>query len=229
MKNMEESQKKETASVTGSQGNQEVKPPKKIVEISKEALEERQILAGLLLQRTERQAEESRKLRQKRYEEEFELRSGVKISLKQLDEVVTAARQPYEAMFPNSIPFFKEMYRLLGWNDKDPDSFVKPNVVGKYLKELIYARFHTDVLPALQTLAMPDGVRRAKFFQFLNEVGQEKLTQYRDEAIQLMKECKSWYEFRVKYGQRYGLPVQKALFERYQDDIAEIEGSANQA
>jgi hypothetical protein len=137
MTNMKESQKNETASKTGSQGNHKVKPLKKIVEISKEALEERQLLAGLLLQRTEQQAEDGQKLRQKRYEEEFELRSGVKISLKQLDDVVTAARRPYEAMFPNSIPFFKEMYRLLGWNDKDPDSFVKPNVVGRYLKERI--------------------------------------------------------------------------------------------
>jgi hypothetical protein len=138
---------------------------------------------------------------------------------------VTAAQQPYEAKFPNSIPFFTEMYRLLGWSDKNPNRFSKPKVVGKYLNELIYSRFHADVLPTLQTLAMPGGVRRAKFFQFLNEEGQQKLQQYRDEAIDLMKTCSSWYEFRVKYGKLYSLPVQKRMFESYQDNASDIKAN----
>lgn len=216
---MERKQEKESINtLIDAQVKSVVKPAKKVIEISEEAMEERRLLEGLLLLRTERQVEEGQELRRKRYEEEFELRNGLKISLKQLDDVVTAARQPYEPMFPNSIPFFREMYRLLGWNDKDPNSYVKPNVVGRYLKDLIYARFHKDVLPALQTLAMPGGVRRAKFFQYLNEDGKEKLATFRDESIVLMKECQTWYEFRVKYSKRHGLPVQKALFERYQGD-----------
>lgn len=215
---MDANQKKSAASESEIKEDSLKKTEKKVVEISQEALEERQLLEGVLLQRTERQADEGRKLREKRFAEEFELRSGKKVSLKQLDDVVTAARQPYEPKFPNSVPFFKEMYRLLGWNDKDPNSYGKPNVVGKYLKDVIYARFHADVLPVLMTLAMPGGVRRAKFFQFLNEEGQQRLQQYRDEAISLMRECESWYEFRVKYGRKYGLPVQKALFERFQED-----------
>jgi hypothetical protein len=214
---MEENQRN-IAGELGTQGNKEVKRSKKVSEISKEALEERHLLEGLLLQRTERQAAEDQELRRRRYEEEFELWSGKKISLKQLDDVISAARQPYEAVFPNTIPFFKEMYRLLGWSDRNPNSFSKPGIVGRYIKELIYARFHGDVLPVLRTLAMPGGVRQAKFFQFLNEVGKEKLIQFRDDVIEVMKECSSWDEFRFKYGRRHGLPVQKSLFARYQDE-----------
>jgi hypothetical protein len=66
---MEDTQKKNTASETNSKAELEVKPFKKAIEISKEALEERQLLEGLLLQRTERQAEEDRKFRLRRQEE----------------------------------------------------------------------------------------------------------------------------------------------------------------
>ena len=215
---MEENKKKNTASETDVKSGQPLKTPKRASEISQEALEERQLLEGLLLERTQRQVEEAQELRRKRFEEEIELRSGIKISLKQVEDLVTAARQPYEAKFPNDVPFFFEMYRLLGWTDKDPKDFNKPAIVGKYLRELIYFRFHADVLPTLQTLAMPGGIRLHKFFQFLNEQGQEKLLQYRDEAIALMKTCSSWYEFRVTYGRTYGLPVQKKMFEKYNDE-----------
>jgi hypothetical protein len=215
---MEEQKKKNIAAETDVKSDQPLKAPKRATEISEEALEERQLLEGLLLERTERQVDEAQKLRRKRNEEEIELRSGHKISLKQIEDLVTAARQPYESKFPNDVPFFSEMYRLLGWKDKDPKNFNKPAVVGKYLCELIYNRFHADVLPTLQTLAMPGGIRLHKFFQFLNEQGQEKLLQYRDEAIALMKTCASWYEFRIKYGRTYGLPVQKTMFEKYNDE-----------
>lgn len=199
-----------------------VKKEKKIVEISKEALDERLNLEGNLLRLTEKEVEDGLKLREKRYEEEFELRNGVKLSLKKIENILSAVRQPHAAKFPNAIPFFKEMYRLLGWTEKDPNKFGKPSIIGKYLKDLIYARFHSNVLPALQTLAMPGGIRRDKFYQYLNEEGVRRLEQYRDEAINLMKSCESWYEFRVKYGKLYKLPVQKALFEKYEVDKNKI-------
>jgi hypothetical protein len=195
-----------------------VKREKKSIAISKEAIEERNNLTDLLLKLTEQEVEDGEKLRKERYEEEFELRSGKKLSLKKVIDVISSTRQPYDPKFPNAIPFFKEMYRLLGWIDKDPNKYGKPNIVGKYLKEIIYSRFNSEVLSTLQTLAMPGAIRRDKFFQYLNEEGIHLLEQYRDEAIKLMKSCESWYEFRVKYGKLYKLPVQKTLFEKYEVD-----------
>lgn len=209
--------KSETA-ISILQSQKELKTHNNEFEISRQALEERKFLEGLLIELTEKEVEEGKKLKRERFEEEIELLNGEKTSLKKQEDIISLALQPYNAKFPNSIPFFKEMYRLLGWSDKDPSRFRKPNIVGKYLKDLIYARFHSDVLPVLQTLAMPGGVRKYKFYQYLNEEGVRRLEQYRDEALELMKSCETWYEFRVKYGKLYSLPVQTTLFERYKEE-----------
>jgi len=180
-------------------------------EISKEAQEERMFLTGLIKERTEELTKKAQQRRQERANEEFELRSGVKISIQQIQDFVTGNSQPYSPKFPNNIPFFKEMYRLLGWTDKDPNEFTKPAVVGSFINELIYHRFHKDVLPALRVMAIPGGVRLHKFFQFLTPDGQTKLEEYRDDAIRVMKTCTTWYEFRLKYANQYSLPVQLKL------------------
>jgi hypothetical protein len=180
-------------------------------EVTKEAQEERLQLSALLIGTADELAEKARQRKLERQKEEIELRSGKKISIGQIQEYVTAVTQPYEPKFPNSVPFFSEMYRLLGWTDKDPKDFAKPAIVGGYINELIYHRFHKDVLPALQVMAMPGGVRRHKFFQYLNEDGQKKVAQFRDEAIAIMKTCKTFYEFRLKYAKEYNLPVQLKL------------------
>jgi hypothetical protein len=193
--------------------NQAIKTGKQIKqnEISKEAQAERQFLTGLLIEQTEELTKKAQQRKQERANEEFELRSGVKISIQKIQDFVTANTQPYEPKFPNDIPFFKEMFRLLSWTDKNPNDFTKPAVVGSFINEIIYQRFHRDVLPALQVMAMPGGVRMHKFFQFLTPEGQTKLEEYRDDAIRVMKTCTSWYEFRLKYAKEFNLPVQLKL------------------
>ncbi len=183
--------------------------------ISKEFLQERELLAGLLVQSADALVD-AEKHRRKLQMQEIELLSGKKITINEIQQTVTALRQPYVPMFGNSLDFFREMYRLLDWTDKNPNSFAKPAIVGEYINELLYARFHKDVQPTLHALAVPGGIRRDKFFQYLTLDGKKRLEQFRDEAIQLMKDCKSWYEFRVRYGQQYSLPVQKRMFEEYQ-------------
>lgn len=187
---------------------------KKATELSEEALRERESLSSLILQNTEELAIEAKLRKKRRDEEEFELISGRKISVQLINDFVTGIQQPYEAMFPNAIPFFKEMYRLLKWDDKDPGAYGKPAIVGKFINQIIYYRFHHDVQPALRAFAMPDGLRIAKFFQYLTDEGQRKLIEYRDQAIEMMKECSEWYEFELKYGAKYNVPVQKRMFEK---------------
>jgi hypothetical protein len=183
-------------------------------EIAEQALQERQLLTGLLIHGADQRAEAEASKR-RRNAQEIELLSGKKITINQIEDMVTALRQPYTPMFGTTVSFFREMYRLLDWTDKDPDKFTKPAIVGEYINQIIYARFHKDVQPTLQALAVPGGIRRDKFFQYLTIEGQQKLEQYRDEAIAMMKQCATWYEFRVKHGRSHQLPVQKKMFEIY--------------
>src|SRR5689334_12610293 len=133
-----------TPPINAVEDGNKIEPVKqsKINEISQEALEDRLLLSGLLIERTDELAKEALKRKKKREEEEIELHSGVKISIQQINDFVTARRQPYSPKFPNEIPFFKEMYRLLKWDDKDPNKYTKPSKVGGFINELIYYRFN---------------------------------------------------------------------------------------
>ncbi|MFB9865652.1 P63C domain-containing protein [Rufibacter immobilis] len=191
-------------------------PYKERVEISEEAKQERLALRGMLLQQSEDLVKESQTRKKKRDEEVIELLGGQKVSIAEINAAITATLQPYVPMFPNSVPFFSEIYRLNGWKDKNPNDFVKPTVVASWINEIIYGRFAKDVLPTLRVLnpASPFGLRVHKHFQYLTEAGQSKLVQYRDEAIALMQTCSSWYEFRKKIYEVHGVPYQISLFEK---------------
>lgn len=193
----------------------EEEPPKR-VEISKEAEQDRLFLSGMLIQQKEELLEAARRRKRKTEEETFELRSGVVISIAGLNAIISAHVQPYAPQFPNSIPFFSEIYRLNQWTHIKPTDYVKPAIVGKWINEIIYSRYSREVLPTLRVLnpALPDGLRKFKHFQFLTEEGQAKLLQYRDEAIALMKESSSWIEFREKLLRKYGVPYQSDLFRK---------------
>lgn len=92
---------------------------------------------------------------------------------------------------------------------------LRPHIVGRYTNEIIYMRFTNDGLLKLQSLNpyMEFGVRKFKHFQLLTDEGKLMLDQFIYEAIDCMKECDTWYEFRLKYGQKYKLNVQLRMFE----------------
>ena len=188
--------------------------PKRKPEIRKESQEQQAVLAGMLIKGANELAEEDYERKTRRKQEVIELHSGVKITLAEIEATVTANRQPYVAFFPNEIPFFSGLSRLSGLNF-DPKEFVKPPVVGVWLRELIYDRYAKEVLPALRALnpAFTTGFRRYKLSQYLTpEEGQGKLVQYRDEAVAIMQACTTMYEFRQKMLQLYGVPFQAELF-----------------
>ncbi|NHE56488.1 P63C domain-containing protein [Cyclobacterium plantarum] len=188
----------------------------KKVEITKEAEQERKFLSGMLIQKTEDLVEEAKRRKREKEEEKFELRNGTFISIAELREIITANLQPYKSHFPNTQPFFSEIYRLNEWTDLNPNDYIKPPIVGTWINEIIYSRYSKEVLPALRILnpSLPSGIRKFKHFQFLTEEGQNKLNQFRDEAIALMKESKSWIEFRRKLLQKHGVPYQSEMFDK---------------
>lgn len=179
-------------------------------ELTDEAIKERQFLSGMLIQQTDDLAKEAKSRKKKREEEEIILRSGAKISFAQIKQTITAIRQPYVAAFPNSNPFYKEIYRLNGWTNLDPNSYIKPPIVADWTIELIYNRIGKDIFPVLSVLnpALPNGIRLHKCFQFLTTEARIKFEQYRDEAIEVMRTCSDWYEFRQKMYIEYGITYQ---------------------
>jgi hypothetical protein len=183
------------------------------VEISPEQKLERSLLSGMLLQQTKDLVREKVERKKQRDKESIELIGGSHVSLGSLKALLVEKRQPYEPRFPNSIPFFSEIFRLNGWYDLDPTDYIKPKEVGGWLNELIYDRFSQAVLPTVRKLNPKKGSGRVyKHFQFLTAEGQVELEQYRDEAIALMKECSTWSEFRVKLHKAHGVPYQGELF-----------------
>ncbi|MBE2288399.1 MAG: hypothetical protein IAE95_02505 [Chitinophagaceae bacterium] len=146
----------------------------------------------------------------------FLLLNGKETSVYELKRIVSDFKLPYAPKFPNAIPFYKEIYRLNKWTDKDPNSFIKPPIVGVWTIELIYGRFAKEVLPALRERnpLMFGFARKFKLFQFLYEDGQKKIEEFRDDAIRIMKTCSTWHEFRVKYAKEFGIPFQASLFDK---------------
>ncbi|MBW8683425.1 P63C domain-containing protein [Chitinophaga rhizophila] len=206
----------ETDSSKQPELNQDKQPlPRKAADMTKEELEQQRALLTRMLIQAPADKAKADELKREKDLREIELIGGKIISLQQIKDMVTAARQPYEPKFGRGIDFFPEMYRLKGWTDKDPYAFIKPYEVGDEFNQVIYSRFKPDVRPALQALAVPGGVRIDKFFQYLTPEGVVLLELYRDEAIALMKQCTTWYEFRVRYGRAYGVTVPMKMFETY--------------
>jgi len=148
--------------------------------------------------------------------EKHQLRSGREFSIKEVKDLITELAQPYSPMFPNQKPFFKLMYKLCGWDHLNPNDFIKPPCVALWIKQFIYARFSTEILPKLQEKENPfisGYVRKYKLFQFLSDDGQRQLEGFIEDAIKVMEICKSWYEFEIKYGKLYKLSIQQKMYE----------------
>lgn len=145
--------------------------------------------------------------------ETFALLGASQASIDTVKEFVLVSAKIHAVTFPQI--FYREMFRLKGWKIIGANIYRKPWLVAKYTNEVIYGRFTREIMMAiqLQNPYIMSGVRRFKHFQYLNEMGQKKLEQFIDEAIAVMKESTSWYEFRVKMFQQHGLPYQIDLFE----------------
>ena len=189
--------------------------PKKQRELTPEQRSERQAQVNFLLQVSREELEQAQQREERKRAEVIELLGGVKTSLREIDALITAKRRPYAPLFPNTISFWSEIFRLNMWDHRDPAAYEKPAIVGIWVCELIYDRFVKEVLPALRQLnpSVYNGFRNYKHFQFLTEEGQSSLIRFRDEAIELMKNCVNWYEFRKRMLSQYGVSFQGELFE----------------
>ncbi|MEQ9100291.1 MAG: P63C domain-containing protein [Imperialibacter sp.] len=143
----------------------------------------------------------------------IQLIGGAIIDLDRL-EVVCKELGEYERRFVGE--YYEQIFRLNNWKFTENQPIAqKPNIVGKWTKEIIYSRFGKEVLPALELLNPYEriGIRRFKHHQYLNEEGLIKLNRFIQEAIDVMKICNDWYEFRQKLYELHFVPYQLDIYE----------------
>lgn len=181
------------------------------------SIQDKELLKQSIINFTESKTEVSDKDLD-RYLQKIELLSGEVLDLNKLN-VVAKDLQVYQPRFVKE--YYTEIFRLNKWLIPTEGIIAqKPNIVGKWTKEIIYSRFDSRVLPTLELLNpyIRIGLRKHKHHQYLNEEGLTLLERYIEEAIQVMKISSYWYEFRAKLFERYGVPYQLEIYEEYKKE-----------
>lgn len=111
-----------------------------------------------------------------------------------LDKYLAKELAAWAKRFPDD--FYKEMFRLKGWDFK-PGSVARPGVVGRYTVDLVYERLAPGLLHELEELNPKNdkGRRKARHHQWLSsDVGHPALSQHVHSIIGFMKLANSWEE-----------------------------------
>ncbi len=173
------------------------------------------LLKRFILDQTE--AKVIRKFSDEKLDQELEKRQLINTTLndlwriKEFDGKLLKVPSEYKAIFNQE--FYKEIYRLNGWKFEGVIA-QKPWKVGKYTNEIIYYRFSHEVLPFLRIVNpfIIPGRRKFKHHQYLTPGARIELARFISQAVETMKECSGWNEFRIKYCSKYNVPYQLKLF-----------------
>jgi hypothetical protein len=110
-----------------------------------------------------------------------------------LRKYISGALYEWTLTFP--LEFYKEIFRLKGWEWKDGKM---PGVVGKYTNDLVYARLAPKVLEELRRLNPPNeaGHRRVRHHQYLTrDVGHAALSRRLYELVGMARASETWEKF----------------------------------
>lgn len=132
-----------------------------------------------------------------------------------LKAYIAAELLPWQKRFPDE--FYKEIFRLNGWNFTVNGIKQRPGVIGTWTKKLIYQQLPKGVLQELynKTPKTNTGKLAAKLHQSLtSEIGNPHLEKQLISVITLMNISKDWKEFLRFFNKKFG---QQEL------DFAEVE------
>ncbi len=133
---------------------------------------------------------------------------------KLLEKYIVDEAQKWIKKFPDE--FYRQIFRLNSWQF-NPTAFNKrPGVIGKWTREIVYARFPQGVLSKLDDLnpLTEKGYRMHKHHQFLtDEIGNPELQEYISNVIFLMKSSANWKKFRQLFARALGEQYQQDLFD----------------
>lgn len=113
-----------------------------------------------------------------------------------LDKYLQKELAAWAKRFPDE--FYKEIYRLRGWDYPCIESTSRPSVIGKYTNDIVYERLAPGLLDELEKRnpKNENGNRKAKHHQWLtSDVGHPALSQHIHSVIGLMKASDTWEQF----------------------------------
>ncbi|MFA5409488.1 MAG: P63C domain-containing protein [Bacilli bacterium] len=122
--------------------------------------------------------------------------------------------QVYEPKFSR---FFDEFGKMMGWSEEKLKVYHKPHIVPQTINEVVYSRFPKEVVLHIQTKNpyIKWCTRAHKNYLFLSEDGILLLERFIDDAVCIIQESTSYYDFRMKHAKRFGTGFQPVLFEEY--------------
>jgi len=113
--------------------------------------------------------------------------------------------------------YYRQIARLRNIDMALITEYRKPVVIARITNEFIYCRFPYMILRELRRKNpyIGEGIwdRKYKHFQHLSSTASQQLDLFIQEAIDTMKECSNWTEFKVLYSQRYRVYPQIDMFE----------------
>jgi hypothetical protein len=131
-----------------------------------------------------------------------------------LGKYVLDEAQKWIKKFPDE--FYKEIFRLNRWTFNPHNSSKGPRVIGKWTREIVYARFPAPVLGRLDDLnpLTEKGYRKYKIHSFLtDDVGNPELQEYISNVTFLMRSSSTWKGFKQLFARAVGSDNQLGLFE----------------
>lgn len=139
-----------------------------------------------------------------------------------LDAFLLKEYAKWAKRFPDE--FFESIFKMKGWSWEDAVSARKPQVVGRYINEIVYDRLAPKILDELRDRNPPNerGNRKAKHHQFLTpNIGHPKLQEHLTAVMGIQRIAGgSWRKFQDmldKAFPRFGhtLPI---MFSELDDD-----------
>ncbi|MCH2449241.1 MAG: P63C domain-containing protein [Gracilimonas sp.] len=112
-----------------------------------------------------------------------------------LEKYLTEHKLKWAKRFPDD--FYKQMFRLKGWQYSSLGFSKRPGVAGKYTNDIVYERLAPKVLDELEKLNPKiNGHRKDRHHQYLTEdFGHPKLKEHITGVIALMKASPNWKSF----------------------------------
>ncbi|MCY4355704.1 MAG: P63C domain-containing protein [Truepera sp.] len=111
-----------------------------------------------------------------------------------LEKFIARELQPWTKTFPYE--FYEQIFRLKGWDG--PKGKKRPQVIGHYTNDFVYARIAPGVLEELKRInpTLPTGRRGSTHHQwFTPDLGHPKLKEHLAAVIALMRASPNWDSF----------------------------------
>lgn len=122
---------------------------------------------------------------------------------------------PWQQRFPHE--YYKQIFRLNGWEYNVSNLKLKPSVVGKWTNTYVYKQLPKGVLEELKKITPKDddGKHKEHLHRRLTEdIGHPNLNNQIVTVVTIMKLSKNWKDFNKKFNDLYG----QTTFD-YDDDL----------